>query len=131
MTAEAVGRDRELNAIREFVASGASGPTALILEGNPGVGKTTLWRVGLEEARDRSLAVFECSPAEAESQLTFASLGDLLEEVGDGVLAALPAPQRSALSIALLREEPAGPAQDLRVVGVALASVLRELAADG
>jgi ABC-type transport system involved in cytochrome c biogenesis ATPase subunit len=55
MLAEIVGRDQELDLLRRFVVSIADGPAALLLEGAPGVGKTTLWRAGVAMAgRPRS-----------------------------------------------------------------------------
>jgi MoxR-like ATPase len=43
--AEVVGREAELEAIDRFLGSEAG--RALVLEGEPGIGKTTLWRVAL------------------------------------------------------------------------------------
>ena len=44
------GRDAELSVLASFIDEAASGPTALLLEGEAGVGKTTLWLEGLEAA---------------------------------------------------------------------------------
>jgi hypothetical protein len=43
-----VGREDELHAIEAFVVRGTEGPAALVLEGEPGIGKTTLWLAGLD-----------------------------------------------------------------------------------
>jgi ATP-dependent Clp protease ATP-binding subunit ClpA len=37
-----VGRDEELGRVEEFLSRGGS--TALLVEGEPGIGKTTLWK---------------------------------------------------------------------------------------
>jgi hypothetical protein len=51
--------------------------------------------------------VLSSRPAESDEQLSFAALADLLSGALDRVLPELPAPQRSALEVALLlAEEP-------------------------
>ena len=47
-------------------------------------------------ARSRGFAVWSARPSEAEAQLSFAGLADLLEGGGPEVLAGLPVPQRRA-----------------------------------
>jgi hypothetical protein len=69
-----------------------------------------------------------CRPAESESRLSFAGLGDLLGEVLDRVESRIPAPQRRALEIALLLEEPGDDGAEQRTVAAAALSVLRALA---
>ena len=39
-----VGRDAELGSVVGFLDRAAAAPTALVLEGEPGIGKSTLWR---------------------------------------------------------------------------------------
>ena len=84
------------------------GSAALVLTGEAGVGKTTLWRAGIEAARERSFRARTASPTAAEASMSFAALGDLLAERVDDVLAALPPPQRRALEVALLLAEADG-----------------------
>ena len=125
MAGEIVGRDAELGRIRDFV-DGA--PAALLLEGEAGIGKTTLWREGVRLAAERGAAVLSCRPASHETRLSFAGLADLVEPVLDELRADLPDPQRRALEVALLLRDPRGPPPDERAVGVALTSALRALA---
>ena len=74
-----------------------------------GIGKTALWNQGLASAAERGLRVLR--PAgECETQLAYAALGDLLAGVPEEAMSELPAPQRHALEVALLRAEPDGPA---------------------
>jgi ATP/maltotriose-dependent transcriptional regulator MalT len=101
----------------------------IILEGDPGIGKTTLWNVGVERALAAGRVVLQCRPTEAEAKLGFASLADLLSPVIDDLVAVLPEPQRRALDVALLREVPAGARPDRRAVATAVLSSLRYLAA--
>ena len=52
-TAVVVGRDRELAALADLLGSDERLPAVLLLEGEAGIGKTTLWRAAVEEARAR------------------------------------------------------------------------------
>jgi ATP-dependent Clp protease ATP-binding subunit ClpA len=46
-----VGRTDELSRITDFVAGPGTGTRVLVLDGAPGVGKTTLWEAGVTLAR--------------------------------------------------------------------------------
>src|SRR5438309_4570998 len=100
-----IGREPELTTIHDFVAAIPVGPCSLLLEGAAGIGKTTLWRTGLDAAHEGSYHVLSCRPAELESRLAFGAVIDLLADVDDAVLESLPAPQQRALEVALLRRE--------------------------
>src|SRR5206468_3083539 len=78
-----------------------SGSATLVLEGQAGIGKTTLWSRGVAEAATRGYRVLACRPSEPETKLSFSALGDLLAESLEDVLPALPVPQRQALEAAL------------------------------
>ena len=119
------GREQELRTAFTFLDR--AGPAALTLAGEPGIGKTAIWRELLEQARGRGWEVLCAMPSSAEVQLTFAALGDLVDGLGESALALLATPQRRALDVALLRAE--GPVVDARAVGVALLSMLRARAA--
>jgi DNA-binding CsgD family transcriptional regulator len=72
-----VGREEELAALSDFL-DGPPPPGILLLEGEAGIGKTTLWRQGIDLGERRGLRTLTCSPAESEIQLSFAAAGDLL-----------------------------------------------------
>ena len=57
-----IGRDAELDRVEEFLGAIDSGPAALLLEGEAGIGKTTLWNQGLASVR-RSRAARPALPA--------------------------------------------------------------------
>ena len=82
------------------------GPCALVLSGEPGIGKTVLWETGVEEARRAPRVLIVPRGSEAEASLSFAGLSDLLAPVFDEVASSLLPPRRRALEIALLRVEP-------------------------
>ena len=129
MSGEIEGRDEELGSIYVFLDQAVEGPAALVLEGEAGIGKSTLWQVGVEAARERGLRVLLSRPAEAERGLAHAGLGDLFEEVLESVLPELSAPRRRALEVALLVEDPTE-GSDPRTLGVAVRSALDALAAE-
>src|SRR5688572_22461332 len=101
----------------------------MVLGGDAGIGKSTLWRAGIEAARARGFRVLSSRPAEAERGLAHAGLGDLFENVLQSVLPALSAPRRRALEVALLVEE-AEHRVDPRTLGVAVRSALEALVAE-
>jgi DNA-binding CsgD family transcriptional regulator len=121
-----VGREPELKAVDAFL----DGTTqALALVGEPGIGKTTVWREAVARARARGATVLVARPAESEARLPFGGVADLTSAIPPEAFDALPAPQRRGLDAALLRaESPAPPAR--RVVATALLTLLRELAAE-
>ncbi len=124
------GRDAELASLAGFAAGVSDGASALVLEGEAGMGKTTLWEAGVEDVAERGLLVLRARAAEGEVALSFSGLGDLLDPVLDDALAPLPPAQRGALSRALLLGDDEGPAPDTHAVGVAVLNALRGLAAD-
>jgi DNA-binding CsgD family transcriptional regulator len=128
MAGEIIGRGAELEVLRAFVARAGEGPGSLLLEGEAGAGKTTLWSAGCDAARDAGLRVLEAQPLGAEAGLSFAALTDLLAGAHD-VFAELPTPQAHALRVALLLEAVGDVPADERAVGHGLLGVLRALAA--
>jgi DNA-binding CsgD family transcriptional regulator/tetratricopeptide (TPR) repeat protein len=120
-------RPREERLLRSFLTESA-GPGALLVSGEAGIGKSTLWGLGIGAAVGAGQIVLTTRAADSEVTLSFAGLGDLLDPVPDDVLDALPSVQRESLDAALLRS--AAPAPPLpRVIGAALLAVLRLLAA--
>jgi DNA-binding CsgD family transcriptional regulator len=124
---ELFGRDEEIGTISRFLAGGPR--RALLLEGDPGMGKTSVWRAAVALAREQGCRTLVARPIKAERELSFAVLSDLVSELLGGELDELPAQQRRAFDIALLRAEPEGPMPDQRAVGMALLTLLRRLAA--
>jgi hypothetical protein len=123
-----IGREAELDRVEEFLGSIDSGPAVLLVEGEIGIGKSALWNQGLLSAVARGQRVLRCRPGECETQLAYAALGDLLADVPEAAMAELPAPQRHALDVALLRAEPHGDQPLQRAIGMGLLGLLRVLA---
>jgi hypothetical protein len=98
-----VGRDHELNDISAFLDRAEDGPSALVLEGPAGIGKTTLWTAGVRAATERGHRVLTTRAAESEARLSYAAIGDLLGTVPDTAFAGMPVPLRRAHDAALMR----------------------------
>ena len=121
-----IGRDAErgvLDGLLEAVRGGAS--RALVVRGEPGVGKTAL----LEDLAGRAsdCRVVGAAGVQSEMELAFAALHQLCAPVLDR-LDAVPAPQRNALRVTFGID--AGPAPDRFLVGLAVLSLLAEVAAE-
>ncbi len=98
-----VGRGQEVAEIDRFLDRSKTGLHSLLLSGQAGIGKTTLWKAALSHAVAHGFRVLACRPTEVETQLSFSALVDLFGELADDVLPQLPEPQQVALDAALLR----------------------------
>ena len=125
-----VHRPFELRTVSEFLRSVTQQPSGLVIEGEPGIGKTTLWLTAIEQARDFGYRVFSARVGQAESVLAYATVADLLRDIDATVLAGLPDIQRVAVDRVLLRASSEDHTTDQRVVAAAFASVFDCLAAD-
>lgn len=94
-----VGREPEIAEIRAFVGELEERGSVLLLTGDPGVGKTALTDAAVEYARWRGLAVLRAAGVEAEQDVPWATLHQLLHVLRDRI-PGLPAPQREALGAA-------------------------------
>jgi DNA-binding CsgD family transcriptional regulator len=115
-------------AVAHFLGSAASEPSALVVEGEPGIGKTTLWLAALQQAREAGFLVLSAGPAAAESVMAYASLADLLSSVGPDAFADLPDPQRIAIDRVLLRAKVDSHPTDPREVAAGFRSIVQRLA---
>lgn len=123
-----VGRARELEAVDRLLGLLDDGPGVLVLEGEPGIGKTTVVRHGIEAGDRIGARVLTCAGSAAESRLSYSGLADLLGTVDGEPLEELPPPQRTALDEALLRSRSPGARVDRRAVAAAACSMLEALA---
>ena len=121
-----IGRQAEVEVLEEVLAAGRRMPVALVLDGEAGVGKTTLFESAVASAREQEYTVYSCRPAASETAFSFAALADLLRPALPGGLDRLPLPQRRALSAALLLEDVAGAPPDERAIAFALFQLLGE-----
>jgi DNA-binding CsgD family transcriptional regulator len=95
-----VGRNEELTQLERLLADLRAGRgRTLVLRGEAGIGKTTLLDA-LGEQCGAGVTVLRAGGVEAESELAFSALSDLLTPVA-AELAALPEPQAAALAAAI------------------------------
>src|SRR5579872_7432859 len=108
------GRRRECGLLDGLVGRVRGGHgAALVLWGDPGVGKTALLDYAVDSAAD--LQVLRAAGAEPEAELAFAALCQLCGPLF-GLLGRLPGPQRAALRTVFGLE--AGPVPDRFLVGL-------------
>ena len=100
---ERVRRESELAAVDQFTAADAAVPAALVIEGEAGIGKTTIVRAALARASSVGLRVLLARPAAGEAELPYVGLGDLLGGFGTDASPSLARPQREAIEAALTR----------------------------
>src|ERR1700723_2252316 len=119
-------RRNECKVLDQLLASARAGDSrALVLRGEPGIGKTALLSYLLAHASGCRTA--RAVGIEAEMELAFAGLHQLCAPFLDQ-LERLPGPQRDALSTAFGLQ--AGDAPDRFLVGLALLSLLADVAED-
>jgi DNA-binding CsgD family transcriptional regulator len=100
-------------------------PAVLVVQGEAGAGKSTLWRAGVAAAEAAGCRVLRSEPSAAEASLPFTALSDLLTGVLPAVAPGLPGPQREALEVALLLRPAGDEPPTARAVDMAVLSVLR------
>ncbi|WP_147138982.1 AAA family ATPase, partial [Nocardia ninae] len=119
------GREAEQNQIDRLLTAARDGRSAaLVVRGEPGIGKTAL----LNYAAAQGLPTVRSAGIESEAELPFAGL-HLLVRPGIHLLDTLPDRQRDALrgAFGLAEHDPA----DRMLIGLAVLSLLAEEAADG
>jgi DNA-binding CsgD family transcriptional regulator len=121
-----VNRLTERSALDSLLASARGGMgSALVLRGDPGIGKTALLEYAIESASGFRIA--RAVGVESEMELAFAALHQLCMPALDR-LDRLPDPQRDALGVAFgLRS---GEAPDRFLVGLAVLNLLSEVAGE-
>ncbi len=120
-----IGRDTELKELGELV-DGPEDRSGVVIRGEAGIGKSALVASTAAAASVAGLRVLRTTGAEAERNLAYAGLHQLLHPVRAGV-PELPGPQRDALQTALGLASGAEPSAYL--VGLAVLTLLAEEAA--
>jgi DNA-binding CsgD family transcriptional regulator len=121
-----VGRLSEAAVLDELIQDVRTGHSrALVIDGEPGIGKTALLDYAVSSANDFDVA--RAVGVESEMELAFAALHQLCAAMLDR-LDQLPDPQRDALGTAFGLKP--GPTPDRFLVGLAVLSLLSEAATD-
>ncbi|MET9232406.1 AAA family ATPase [Lentzea sp. NPDC003310] len=122
-----VGRKQELARCEEMLADTCPGGQVVLIEGDAGIGKSTLVGAVARIAAERGFRGLHCRGVQSETTSGFAALHELLQPLLDR-LPALPAGQRRALEVALGFAE--GPPPNRLLVGLAALGLLEEYAAE-
>jgi DNA-binding CsgD family transcriptional regulator len=105
-----VGREAEMDRIRAFLAMARTDGGALLVTGEPGVGKTGLLHAAAAAASAAGTRVLRAAGVEFEAETSFSGLNQVLLPLLDG-LPQLPAVHRDALNVALGFGEGAPPSR--------------------
>jgi DNA-binding CsgD family transcriptional regulator len=125
-----LGRESALATIESLLPSVDSGGGALVVRGEPGIGKSALLEWAAERAEELGITVLRTAGAPSETQMAFAGLHRLLRPYLSG-LDDLPAPQRDALSLAFgLHVQPElGAPPDIFLIALATLDLVADAAA--
>jgi len=129
---ELIGRGEQLALVREVLSAVATGGSALLVRGAPGIGKSALLAEAATLAEELGFRVVRTVGVEAESDIPYAGLQQLLRPLlaatgNAGGTAGVTGPQRSALQAALGVEEADVP--DVFLVGLATLDIVADAAA--
>src|SRR4051812_27314653 len=119
------GRRQEMAVLRALLDGVRRRSGALVVRGEPGIGKTTLLDAALESTE--GVRIVRVSGVESEMELAFAGLHQLLRPLLE-YLPRLPEPQIEALSAAFGLRTHVSP--DRFLVGLAVLGLLAEAAAE-
>jgi DNA-binding CsgD family transcriptional regulator len=121
-----VGRQPELDAIDALLAGVDDSGAALLVRGEPGIGKSVLLTEAGRRGELSGMRVLRASGVQSEAHLPFSGLHQLLRPLLGGV-DDLPSPQRAALEAAFGMSE--GSAPDLFLIALAVLDLLAEASA--
>jgi len=121
-----VGRQVDVELIRSFVVRAAAEGGAILVSGEPGVGKSVLLDAAAEAAAAAGIRILRAAGVEFEASVSFSALNQLLIPLHDRLEELAPA-HREALSVALGLDD--GPPSDRLTVSSAVLALLREAAA--
>ncbi|WP_133148041.1 hypothetical protein [Mycobacterium lehmannii] len=114
----------EQSAVTAFLDSAAVTATGLIIDGEPGIGKTTLYRDAVNAASARGFKVLMAQGDPGDVTFSFAALSDLLAGVDLESFECLSSVQRAAVNSLLLHDHTPA-ATDERGAGAAFQSVVQ------
>jgi hypothetical protein len=90
-----VGRTAELGEVDTwFAGSNHARAALLVIQGQAGIGKTSIWSEATSRASQAGWQVLSCRPGASDAALAYVGLTDLLSVIPDDGLRMLPEPQR-------------------------------------
>jgi DNA-binding CsgD family transcriptional regulator len=120
------GRESELRVLFDLIEAAPKQGGALVVRGEPGVGKSALLKEASAYASEQKFRLLDTTGVQSEARIAFAGLHQVLHPILEG-LDRLPAPQRGALRSAFGMDE--GSAPDIFLVALAALELLSEAAA--
>ena len=124
---ELIGRDRELGVLADLIDQAEHSGAAVVMLGDPGIGKSSLLRAAADRGRAAGLRVLATTGIEAEAHLPFAGLHHLLRPVLRE-MSRLPAAKAEALSTAFGMSE--GPSPEPFMIALATLNLLADVATE-
>jgi DNA-binding NarL/FixJ family response regulator len=122
-----LGREAELGVVYGLIDEVGEGGSALVVRGEPGIGKSSLLTAASARAREKGMTVITTTGVQSEARLGFAGLHQLLLPFRSE-LGRLPDPQRRALEAAFGMV--AGEGADRFLIGLATLSLVSELGSE-
>ena len=123
-----LGREKEQRLLASLLDEVATRGQALVLRGEPGIGKSRLLSEAANKARERGMAVLTATGVQSEAHLPFAGLHQLLRPVRERALE-LPRIQRDALDAAFGLTHEVAP--ELYRIAMAVLDLISDVAGDG
>lgn len=121
------GHAAELRDVQQFVALRWSWPAVLLIEGEPGIGKSTLLLAAKTSAEEAGVRVLTARARPADSSIPFCGVADLLSQVNLDSVAGIPADEWAPLDRIARRSVPI-PRESHRDVANAFLAAVRHLA---
>ena len=128
MTTKLVGRDAELQVLAGLIARAGVGGSAIVVTGEPGIGKSALLAEAEAEARAAGCRVLAATGVQSEAQLPFAGLHQLLRPLLRAAREQLRPAHRRALLAAFGLED--GPPPEPFLIALAAVSLLAAAGAE-
>ena len=122
-----LGRDVEIGLVTSLLDGAPAAGAALVLRGEPGIGKSRLLAEAAALAREREFTVLSATGVQSEAHLSFSGLHQLLRPVRTHSAGLLPA-QRAALGAAFGLDDEDATGQHFRIA-MAVLDLLSEAAA--
>lgn len=122
-----IGRDQELEVLTGLIDQVTASGAAVVVLGDPGIGKSSLLGAAADHGRAAGLRVLAATGIEAEAHLPYAGLHHLLRPVL-GAIGRLATRQRDALSTAFGTSE--GPPPEPFMIALATLNLLADAAAE-
>lgn len=127
-TVSLFGREPEMQLIEGVIDGIEDRGGALVLSGEPGIGKSALLASAIERATARDVRQLTAIGVESEALLAFAGLHQLLQPLLNDI-DGLPLPQREAVRAALGMSDTAAP--DVFLIGLAALNLVANAASAG